>query len=243
MIGAIIEARMSSSRLPGKVLLKAEGQSMLEILVSRLKCVSAIDAIIIATTVSSTDDAIELEAARLGVICFRGSENDVMARVLNAARSNAVNTIVEITGDCPLIDPTITSLIINSYLANDYDYASNCAIRSFPDGMDVQVYSTAILEHSSNLATTSLEREHVTLHIRRNPELYSHLNIVAPEAYFWPELGLTLDEEADFRLIAHLIEFFQQKNPGFSCLDCINYLKSNPHLLSINSNVKRKGDK
>lgn len=238
---AIIEARMTSSRLPGKVLMKAAGKSMLEHMINRVRNVSRIDEIVVATTTNQTDDPIEALAKLLGVSYFRGSEDNVMERVLDAGKHANANIIVELTGDCPIIDPSIISLVLNTYLHNESSYVSNAHIRSYPDGMDVQVFSLDVLQQSYELVTTDLEREHVSLHIRNHPELFLHTHIVAPDNLFWPELGLTLDEKDDFELLKKIIEAFKP-NQLFTCMDVITLLKENPIWLEINKCVVRKGN-
>lgn len=239
---ATIEARMTSSRLPGKPLLKAAGKTMLEHLVARLKLVSSLDTIVLATTINEADDDLVSEAKRLGIQFFRGSEDDVMNRVISAAASVDADAVVEITGDCPIIDPGIVEQTIAMFKAHSVDYVSNAIVRSYPDGMDVQVMGLNTLRKSSAMTIDPLDLEHVTLHIRNNPDIFSRVHLVAPPELHWPELGLTLDEQKDYDLISCLIDFFIEVNPTFSCLDAINHLKANPNLVSINDTVLRKGN-
>jgi len=241
-IGAIIEARMESTRLPGKVLLASNGTPMLERLVDRIKQCQKIEEIVIATTTSNSDDHINDLAARLEVNCFRGSQLDVLSRVLLAARKHKIDTIVEITGDCPIIDVEIIENVLQRYIESDVDYVSNSNVRSYPDGMDVQVYSTDILEKSAGMVTSNLEREHVTLHIRKNPKIFSRIDLVAPSEYFFPELGLTLDTVQDFQLLDEIICALETKNKHFSLKDTLEFLSAHPELVEINSGVTRKGD-
>lgn len=239
---AIIEARMTSSRLPGKVLLDAIGQSMLHHLVVRLRAVPSLDGIVLATTVNVTDDVLESFAESERIACFRGSEDDVMERVIGAAESVQADVIVEITGDCPIIDPQIVEQTIRMYRAHDADYVSNAKIRSYPDGMDAQVLSLEVLKRSASLTRAQLDREHVTLHIRNHPELFSHVHLVAPPEMHWPELGLTLDEPDDYKLLKRIIEHFGEEKPLFGCLDAVRLLRANPEWVAINKAVQRKGD-
>jgi len=238
-IVATIEARMTSSRLPGKVLLEADGKPMLEILVNRLKQVKAIDEIVLATTTNRTDDCLAKFAAQQKIKCFRGSEDDVMARVIGAAECVDTNIIVEITGDCPIIDPLIVGQTIQMYLYNDCDYVSNGHIRSYPDGMDSQVFSLETLKRSAAMTKDRLDHEHVTLHIRNHPELFRHIYLIAPADQYWPELGLTLDEEKDYKLLKRIIEYFGDEKPYFSCREAIELLKVNPDWVDYNKDVKR----
>jgi spore coat polysaccharide biosynthesis protein SpsF len=240
-IVATIEARMTSSRLPGKVLMPVLGQTMLEHLVARLRAVPSLDAIVLATTVNPADDPLAAFAQAQGLACFRGSEDDVMQRVIDAADSAGADVVVEITGDCPIIDPQIIEQAIRMFKAHDAAYVGNAQVRSYPDGMDVQVFRLATLKKSAAMTTDPLDHEHVTLHIRRYPELFPHVHLVAPPELHWPALGLTLDEPADYELLKRVIEHFETK-PLFSCLDAITLLRANPQWLAINQAVLRKGD-
>lgn len=239
---ATIEARMTSSRLPGKVLLPAAGKPMLEHLIERLRGVPSIDEIVLATTVNASDDTLEEFSSRMGIKCFRGDEEDVMARVIGAAESCGAELVVEITGDCPIIDPQIVEQTIRMYHAHHAAYVSNAHVRSYPDGMDVQVFRLGTLKKSAEMTNERLDREHVTLHIRSNPEVFSQIHLVAPPEMHWPELGLTLDEKSDYELLKKIIEHFASENPGFGCLDVIRLLRDKPEWLEINRDVVRKGN-
>lgn len=239
---ATIEARMTSSRLPGKVLLPAADKPMLEHLVNRLRAVSSIDGIVLATTVNSSDDVLDEFSRRVGIDCFRGSEEDVMARVVGAAESCDADVVVEITGDCPIIDPQIVEQTIRMFKAHRADYVSNAHVRSYPDGMDTQVFRLATLQRSAAMTDDALDHEHVTLHIRNHPEIFSHVHLVAPPEIHWPELGLTLDEISDYELLKKIIEHFEPTNPLFGCLDVVRLLHQNPDWVAINQAVVRKGD-
>jgi spore coat polysaccharide biosynthesis protein SpsF len=240
-IVATIEARMTSSRLPGKVLLPALGKPMLEHLVNRLKRVPSVRSIVLATTVNGTDDPLAEFAGRKEISCFRGSENDVMVRVIEAAESFGADVIVEITGDCPVIDPTIIEQTIQLFLHNECDIASNAFVRSYPDGMDTQVIKMKALKQSAVMTDNPLDREHVTLHMYSHPETFRQMHLIAPPDLLWPELGLTLDERDDYEFLKKIIEHFGEEKPFFSCGDIIQLLKTNPEWVEINKNVKRKG--
>jgi spore coat polysaccharide biosynthesis protein SpsF len=239
---ATIEARMTSSRLPGKVLLEAADKPMLEHLVNRLQAVSSLDGIVLATTINKNDDVLEEFSNRMGIGCYRGSENDVMNRVIGAADSVGADVVVEITGDCPIIDPQIVEQTIRIFNANQADYVSNGHVRSYPDGMDTQVLRLETLKRSATMTDDTLDHEHVTLHIRNHPEIFSQLHLVAPPETHWPELGLTLDEANDYELLKKIIEHFEPANPLFSCLEVVELLKQRPDWVAINETVVRKGD-
>lgn len=233
---------MTSSRLPGKVLLPVLGLPMLHYLIDRLRAVPSLDGIVLATTTNEDDDVLEEYALKQNISCFRGSEHDVMSRVIGAAELVNADIVVEITADCPIIDPQIIEQVIRIYENNNVDYVSNNNVRSYPDGMDVQVFSLDTLKKSSSMTEAALDHEHVTLHIRNNPHLFSRINLIAPPRLHWPELAVTLDELADYNLIRLIIEHFSHDCLGFSCLDIIGFVRNNPKLEVINKHVHRKGD-
>jgi len=241
-IVATVEARMASSRLPGKVLMQANGRPMLAHLVDRLKRVQSIEEIVLATTVNSSDDCLVAFAEGMDILYYRGSEENVMSRVIEAAGSAKAEVVVEITGDCPIIDPLIVEQTIRMFLYNKADYVSNGHIRSYPDGMDTQVFKLETLKQSAQMTEDFLDREHVTLHIRNNPHIFSHVHLVAPPDLWWPELGLTLDEQQDYELLKILIEYFGAEHPFFSCREVIELLRLKPEWVEINKDVRRKGD-
>ncbi|MDP1949160.1 MAG: glycosyltransferase family protein [Nitrospirota bacterium] len=237
---ATIEARMTSSRLPGKVLLPANGRPMLHHLVRRLRAAPSIDEIVLATTTNTADEPLVQFAKAEGVRVFRGSEDDVMGRVVGAAESASAAVVVEITGDCPIIDPDLVEQTIRMFKRHKVAYVANSCISSYPDGMDTQVFSLETLKQSAAMTQDPLDREHVSRHIVNHPELFPHLYLIAPPSLHWPGLGLTLDEPADYELLKKIIEHFGETNPLFSCLDVIRLLRAHPDWLDINSMVQRK---
>ena len=239
-IVATIEARMTSSRLPGKVMLPALGRPMLAHLTSRLKAAPSIDEIVLATTVNAADDVLVDFAKKDGIKVFRGSEEDVMARVIGAAESAQADVVVEITGDCPIIDPDLVEQTIRVFKHHQAVYCANSFFSSYPDGMDTQVITLEALKKSFAMTDDPLDREHVSRHIVNNPQLFPHAYLVAPPSLHWPGLGLTLDEPADYELIRTLIENLGKDNPLFGCGDVIRFLRANPQVLAINDMVKRK---
>ena len=239
-IVATIECRMSSTRLPGKVMLESCGKPMLQHIVERLSRVEKINEIVFATTTNVDDDCIEALAKRLEVSCFRGSENDVLKRVLLSVKKFTGDVIVEITGDCPLIDPDITAQTIELYLKNLCDYASNDLVPAFPLGMDVEVFSTEMLELADREGLTPDDREHVSWYFIRNPERFRLLTLPAPSSLFWPDLRLTLDEEADFKLIDTVFKALYFKNQNFTLSDILDFLSNNREVLELNAHVTQR---
>lgn len=244
-IAATIEARMTSSRLPGKILMTCLGKSMLEHMVNRVKRAHVLDDIIIATTVNNTDQVIVDQAARLGVKCYRGSENNVMSRVLEAAQHHNVDIIVELTGDCPLLDPALIDLAVEEYFTSGVDYLSNLRIEDFENGLAhplgyaVQVFSTAVLADAFARTDDPLDLEHVSRPLYQSPERYGVKYLSAPLAQRGPHMSVTLDTAGDFQVICAVIEALGQKNPDFTIEDVVTYLADNPDIRRINQGIHR----
>ena len=236
---AIIQARIGSTRLPGKVMLEVNNQPLIYHLIKRLQFVENLDSIIVATTTNKKDDIICDFLKKKKIKFFRGSENNVVDRFLKASKKYDIKNIVHITGDCPLIDPHIVSQIISTYKSNNFDYVSNSNIRTYPDGMDVAVFSKKNLQKLSKLTKNKYDLEHLTLFFRRQKKIFSLCNVMAPTNLHYPMLGLTLDERKDYDLIKIIFKKFYKLKDPFTCLDIINFLKKNSHLLKINRKVKR----
>lgn len=230
---------MTSSRLPGKVLMEAlPGISMLEYMIERVRKSKLVDEIVVATTINDTDDPIVELCKNLKIKYYRGSENDVLLRVLNAHKYFQSDIIVELTGDCPLIDPVLIDKTIDVYLNNNYDYVSNAHVRSYPDGFDVQVFSVDLLDEVSKLTNEPYDRENVSSYIYKTDK-YNIYAVVAESNLFWPELRVTLDDKGDYLLIRNIInEMFDKKNYNYSALDVVAYLKSNMDLLKLNKDAR-----
>jgi spore coat polysaccharide biosynthesis protein SpsF len=239
---AIIEARMTSTRLPGKVMLHSLGMSMLERLVLRLRSVSNIDEVIVATTTNPEDDTIVNLCNSLSIRSFRGSELNVFERVIAAGHFSCADVVVEITGDCPLIDPRLVEKAVDSFLQTNPDYLSNCEKQTFPAGMEIQVVKLSSLIKSYSMTTSELDREHVTLHIRMNPEVFEQIHLKAPPELYAPQFSVTLDEYPDYELINFVIESLEPNGFYFGCDSIIELLRENATKAMVNSDVKRKGD-
>jgi spore coat polysaccharide biosynthesis protein SpsF len=234
-----IEARMTSSRLPGKVLLEAAGKPLLEHMVERLRRVRALDEIVIATTEEASSDPIVALAERLGIGCFRGSEEDVLARVLGAAQAHEAELIVETTGDCPLIDPGVIDTVIARFHDGEVDYCSNTLERTYPRGMDVQAFPAAVLAEVATLTDDPADREHVSLYIYEHPERYRLRSVVfdRPET---AELRLTVDTPEDYALIAAIFEELYPRDPGFDLDAILTLLAARPDLAALNREIRQK---
>lgn len=237
---AIIEARMTSTRLPGKVVLPILGRPVLSHLIERLQQCQKLDGVVIATTTNKTDDVLEELAFNSGVGCFRGSEEDVLERVLLAAKKNAVDVIVEITGDCPLVDPSIVDELIGIHEQGAYDYVSNNMRRTYPRGLDTQVFSTEVLAKVADLTDDPVDHEHVSLYIYEHPEIFSLFNLDSGLDEQWWDLRLTLDTREDYELINKIFTTLYPSNPKFGMQDILIQMKMNPEWININQHVEQK---
>ena len=238
-INISIEARMTSSRLPGKVLKLIHNKPNLEIMIERIKKAKLVNNIVVATTTNETDEPIVKWCIENNIDYFRGSEENVYERVLNAHQAFGSDIIVELTGDCPLLDATLIDEAIEIFLNNSYNYVSNGLKTTYPIGTGVQVYSLETLKSvSQNRKIEYQDKEHVTPYIYTSGK-YNIFNIEAPSDLAMPELSITLDTIEDFQLIETICKHFN--NFDFSLKEIIEFVKSNPSLLEINKQIHRKG--
>lgn len=231
---------MRSERLPNKVLLPILGRPNLALMVERLRRVPALDAIFLATADHVSCDPIETLARELGVGCFRGSEDDVLDRVLKASRAARADLIVETTGDCPLIDPPTVEKVIQAFLAHDVDYCSNILERTYPRGLDVQVFPLRVLEEVARRTTDPADREHVSLYIYEKPGRFKLLNVESGYGPEVAELRLTVDTPEDFTLVRTIYEELYPARPDFTLPDILALLARRPELADVNRHVTQK---
>jgi spore coat polysaccharide biosynthesis protein SpsF len=236
----ISQARMTSTRLPGKVLKTVLGKSLLEYQIERLKRSSLSDVIVVATTTNATDVPIVTLCKHIGVHCYRGPEDDVLARFHGAAQQYHADVIVRVTADCPLIDPHIVDKVVRHYLnhAQEYDYISNSLIRSYPRGMDTEVFSMKALHEAFLEATAQSEREHVTPFIYQHPDRYRVGSV--KNSADWSNHRWTVDTADDFELIRRIIETLYPDNREFNLEDVIDLIQLHPAWATINLHVKQK---
>lgn len=234
---AIVQARMGSERLPGKVLLDIAGETMLSRVVRRMARSKLIDEIIVATSTSPADDAIVSAGYALGVTVTRGSEEDVLARYRDAASVAGADVIVRVSADSPFVDPEVSDLVVSRFMSTDppVDYASNKLEPSFPLGLDVEAFSRAALEQAAKDATEPSERSHVTLHIYSNPGRFRLLPVVSDRnlhPWRW-----TVDTPED---LAFAREVFGRVGSGndFSWRDVVALIEAEPSLGEINSHIE-----
>lgn len=239
---AVIQARMGSSRLPGKVLIEIEGKPILCHDIDRVSDAVTVDHIVIATTLKPNDDTIvaAIKGYSPKISSYRGSEDDVLDRYYQAAKSAKADVIVRVTSDCPLIDPDILDRVVRLLLDDpSLDYASNVLGRlTFPRGLDVQAITMPALERIWKAATEAEDREHVTLYIRKHPEEFHTAKIQNEtdlSTHRW-----TVDEEDDLRLVKELYRRLYPTKPNFRMDDVLSVLAAEPDLSSINRHVQQK---
>lgn len=237
-IVAIVQARMGSTRLPGKVLKEVNGKPLLAYQIERMEKVSLIDQLVIATTPNGNEGIVNL-CNELGIDYFIGSESDVLARYYHAAQKYKADVVVRLTSDCPLIDPIIINNVIQMYLDNEYDYVSNTQLRTFPRGMDTEVFSMEILTEAFMNASLEYEREHVTPYFYLNLTKYT-IGQYTLERKDHSNLRLTVDTPEDLELISILINDLYPKNPDFDLDMMLEKLTKEPALIKINEHIEQK---
>lgn len=237
---AIIQARMGSTRLSGKVMKNIMGKTVLEHVIERVKQAKLIDEIIIATTTHGRDDVIETEALRCGVKVFRGSEDDVLSRYYYAAKENKTDVVVRITSDCPLIDWNIVDKVISKFMNNEYDIVTNAGLdikqRTFPRGLDLEVFSFSVLSNAFYNAKEMYQREHVSPYIyetSKNTHVFK--NTINYSKYRW-----TLDTDEDWTLINQIYKRLYTGVHNFGLMEIIKVMMKEPELIEINKHIEQK---
>ena len=236
-VGAIIQARMSSTRLPGKVLMPLAGRPMLTQQLVRIKRCRNLEHIFVGTSTGDEDDIIAKECKANGTLVRRGSLEDVLDRFYNIAKTEKLDVIIRLTADCPLADPHLLEVMIQKFFASGADYLSNCAPPTFPDGLDAEIMTFNALETAWKLARLPSEREHVTPFIRnvRNGfrvENFEHHTDLS--SFRW-----TVDEEADLEFVRAVYNGLIYSKPEFNWHDILDLLQQKPQLTNINAGIGR----
>lgn len=239
---AIIQARMRSSRLPGKVMMLLAGRTVLDHTIERVRSCSLLDGVVVATTTAERDDVIVAEAVRCGAGVFRGSESDVLARYYQAATGVSADVVVRVTSDCPLFDGQLLTEMLERFQAKTpagaIDYLSNSLKRTFPRGLDAEVFTIAVLKCAYENATTPSEREHVTPYLYRHPERFNLQNYSRGgdlSAYRW-----TLDTREDYEMLSAVYLHLYRPGTIFSTSDVLELLATRPDVAALNDNIKQK---
>ncbi len=244
-IVAVIQARSGSTRLPGKILLKVLGKSLLELMIERVRAARQLDDIVIATTSLAVDDSIRALSRQLDVACVSGHPLDLLDRHLQAAQSAEAEAVVKIPSDCPLIDPRVIDEVVGVYRrqADHYDFVSNLQPATWPDGNDVEVVSRRVLEEAHREAQRAYEREHTTPFVWDRPERYRLFNVAWSTGLdLSMSHRLTLDYPEDFQLIARVFEALQRPQPpAFSVEEIVAFLDAYPAVAALNAGYRGTG--
>lgn len=233
MITTILQARFSSTRLPGKVLMRVFGKPLLQIQIERMKCSRYANDVVVATSRQPEDDAIEALCKTLGVGCYRGSLDDVLDRFYRAVETRKPEHVIRTTGDCPLLDPDVLDAVVGFYLSGNYDYASNTLEPTFPDGLDVEVFRFACLKQAWDEATLKSQREHVTPFLHQNPRRFKLGNFKNTKNL--SQLRWTVDTQEDFKFVQQVLCRLYEVNPRFTMQDVVDLLDRSPELKNVNA--------
>jgi spore coat polysaccharide biosynthesis protein SpsF len=237
-VAAIIQARMGSTRLPGKVLMTLAGKPMIERVVERAQRIAGVSEVIVATSTLPGDDALARFVEReLRIPLVRGSSDDVLARYHAAMQMTTADAIVRITADCPLLSPTVSAKIVAAYGA-DVDYASNTLTRSYPRGLDTEIVSRKVLELTHREATEPQDREHVTIFVWRQPQRFRLRAVTDREDN--SDLRWTVDTPEDFELARRIYDALYAKNPHFDYAETLAAVQADPVLRTINQHIEQK---
>lgn len=237
---AVVQARMGSTRLPGKTLMVAAGKPMLQHLIERLQRATMVDQIVVATTVNPEDDAIQSLCQPLGVGCYRGSSEDVLSRVLRALEANGADLHVEVHGDGPLADWRVVDHAVELFRSGSYDLVTNSLTVTYPPGLEVWVYPTVLLRRIDPVARTQEYRESPALYVTDHPERFRLFNFEAPEALRSPETYLEVDTAVDFEVLRTILEALYPVNPSFTTEEILRWLEAHPGVAERNRQVERR---
>jgi spore coat polysaccharide biosynthesis protein SpsF len=241
-VAAILQARMGSTRLPGKTLMPLQGKPLLHQILDRILDAKTITQIVVATTTSDRDDVLvdAVKDYNPKITVFRGSEEDVLDRYYQAAKSVQADIVIRLTADDPFKDPEIIDQVVQSLLDDpSLDYCSNIlGVQTFPNGLDVEAMRFAVMEKMATTATEQEDREHVTLMLRKNPEGFKTKNITLPENIHY--LRWTIDEDKDFEMAARVYAALYPANLKFRMRDILDLIRKEPDIATINQDVKQK---
>ena len=235
----IVQARTSSTRLPGKVLMPLVGEPMILRQLERISRAKTLDLIVVATSDDHSDDALASAIIDAGYDLVRGSLDDVLGRFIQVIDEYRLDVVVRITADCPLISPAVIDHVVAAFEASDADYASNTMVPTYPDGLDVEVVTAAALRQVATESSDMHEREHVTLGVYRRPEQFSILNVSDPTGADHSDLRWTVDSPVDFAFVEQVYAHLLPTNPEFEYADVLAFLEKHPELARTSSDTPR----
>lgn len=240
-VAAVVQARMTSSRLPGKILLPLAGKPLLYRMLERVKRIVGVDSVVLALAEGPIHDAAVEAVSGLDVLVVRGSESDVLARTAKAAREAHADTVMRITSDCPLVDPVVSGSILQAYVSGFGEglrYARTAIERGHPLGFDTEVFASELLYEADQTSSDPYEREHATPYIWRRPERFRQIAIAGhPDRRGW---RLVVDTADDYKLASAVYDALYPSNPQFGYPELIELFEDKPHLLRLNAHVEQK---
>ena len=235
----IVQARTSSTRLPGKVLMPLVGEPMILRQLERMSRAQTLDLIVVATSDDPSDDALALAVADAGYDLVRGSLDDVLGRFIHVIDEYQPDVVVRMTADCPLISPAVIDYVVEAFCTSDADYASNTMVPTYPDGLDVEVVTEAALRQVATESSDIHEREHVTLGLYRRPDRFSILNVSDPTGADHSDLRWTVDSADDLTFVEQVYAHLLPTNPAFEYADVLAFLATHPELARTASDAPR----
>lgn len=239
-VTAIIQARTTSERLPKKVLANLEGKKVIEHVFLAIQNALLVDEIILATTTNKEDDILVEIANEYNIKSVRGDEFDVLSRFVKIANECDSDILIRFTADDPLLDPGVIDSVVGTFLKGGYDYVSNIIDRSWPRGLDTEVFSKEALLRSSELSTNSDYKEHVTLFIRTNQQDFNQKNVRAMKQEQMPDARLCIDTEEDYTLLKAIFAALYIEDKVIRINEVIQFLNANPILLELNKEIEQK---
>jgi len=236
MTVGIIQARMASTRLPGKIMMDISGEPLLGRVVRRTRQARTLNLVVVATTDQPVDDVVQQFCREAGILCFRGNEDDVLDRFYQAAKQFEADVIVRLTADCPLLDPLVIDKVVRTFCAGDYDYVSNTLEPTYPDGLDTEVFRRLALEQAWREASLKSEREHVTPYIWKRPALFHVANVEHDQNL--SDQRWTVDVPEDLEFVRRIYRYLEAI-PSFGMAEVMMLLREHPELLDVNAGFKR----
>lgn len=225
---AIVQARMTSSRLPGKVMRELHGAPMIARQLERIEQARMLSGVVVATSTDASDDPLAEHLAAHGYEVVRASLEDVLARFVRVIDESKPESIVRLTADCPLISPTVIDEVVEAYLARDVDYCSNTLTPTYPDGLDVEVVRATVLRDIHDATADAHEREHVTLGVYRHPETFALFNYADPSGHNHSDLRWTVDNADDFTFVQWVYQTLYGSNPSFDYAEILELIQRFP---------------
>lgn len=236
----ILQARMLSDRLPGKILKPLLGRPMMSYEIENLLKLRGVDQLVVATGTCKADDAVERFCEESGITCFRGSDNDVLDRFIQAARKHQADVVIRACADCPLMDHHIAQLVVDFFNEHypKYEYVSNVLERSYPRGMDLEIMTLQALERAQRRATTRAEKEHVTYYVYSHPDEFSLGSVKGPHDLSYHRW--TVDTQEDFALIEKIMDTLEKRHLPRTMQHILELFEAHPQWLLMNRHIKQK---